>query len=80
MNNLSGSNKNKSNPLTRPELNIFIKDAQESNDWSAVENANVSKITDMAALFYEVKGIKDLDLSSLGYIKRLKYGVYVFIF
>jgi len=48
---------------TREELEKLIEDAQMFNNWSKVENANVSKITDMSKLFYQAKGIKNLDLS-----------------
>ena len=59
------SNKNNQNkPITRDELDKLIKEAQESGDWSKVENANVSEITDMSNLFKDIEGIKDLDLSS----------------
>ena len=50
--------------ITRDELDKLIKEAQESGDWSKVEKANVSEITDMSNLFYNLNGIKDLDLSS----------------
>ena len=50
-------------PLSRYELSELIKEAQVSGDWSEVENADVSEITNMSSLFYKVKGIQDLDLS-----------------
>jgi len=50
-------------PVTREELDILINRARHAHDWSCVDNANVSKITNMNGLFYQVKGIKNLDLS-----------------
>jgi len=49
--------------VTREKLDLLIKEAQASGDWSKVEDANVSEITDMSELFKNIKGIKDLDLS-----------------
>jgi len=51
-------------PITRFLLNDFIDEAYEANDWTKVENANVSNITDMSYLFDCVLNIKNLDLSS----------------
>ena len=53
----------KEKPITIEELDKLVKEAQAYGDWSKVENANVSKITDMSKLFYQAKGIKNLDLS-----------------
>jgi len=65
MNNSNGNtNKTQNNSITRDELEKFIEEAKRSCDWSKVEKANVSKITDMSNLFFRTKGIKDLDLSS----------------
>ena len=56
-------NKNKGNkPITREELDRLIEKAQNSNDWSRVENANVSEIADMSNLFYGIKGIEEVDM------------------
>jgi len=51
------------NYLKRHELDLLIKEARESGDWSKVESANVSEIKDMAHVFFDITGIKDLDLS-----------------
>jgi len=64
MNNSTNNQNGKNKPVTREELDLLIKDAQRSNDWSKVENANVYEITDMSYLFYKIKDIQDLDLSS----------------
>jgi len=54
----------KDSVIERKQLDFLIEKSQESGDWSRVENADVSEITDMSSLFYGIKGIKDLDLSS----------------
>jgi len=64
MNNSTNNQNGKNKPVTREELDLLIKDAQKSNDWSKVESANVSEITDMSHLFRNLKVIQDLDLSS----------------
>jgi len=64
MNDLSGNKNNNNDPVTRSAINRLIQKAQETGDWSKVENANVSEMTDMSNLFYNLNGIKDLDLSS----------------
>jgi len=51
------------NAITIEELDKLIKEAQESGDWSKVENADVSQIKDMSSLFFRNKGIESLDLS-----------------
>ena len=55
--------KQKNKTLTREKLSKLIKKAQKSGNWSKVENANVSQITDMSCLFYDILGITNLDLS-----------------
>jgi len=50
--------------ITRIELDQLIKDANEYDNWSPVEQADVSEITDMSWLFFNVAGIGSLDLSS----------------
>jgi len=53
----------KEKPITIEELDKLVKEAQAYGDWSKVENANVSEITDMSIIFCNVKGIEKLDLS-----------------
>jgi len=48
---------------TKEELVHLISEAKESNDWTEVQTADVSEITDMDELFEFVKGIENLDLS-----------------
>jgi len=45
--------------VTREQLDRLIED----NDWTAVEQADVSEITDMSGLFKYRNGIENLDLS-----------------
>jgi len=45
--------------VTREQLDRLIKD----KDWAAVEQADVSEITDMSSLFKRIDGIENLDLS-----------------
>jgi len=45
--------------VTREQLDGLIKD----RDWAAVEQADVSKITDMSGLFERIDGIENLNLS-----------------
>jgi len=48
--------------VTREQLDRLIKD----KDWTAVEQADVSEITDMSGLFRHIDGIENLDLSGWG--------------
>jgi len=45
--------------ITREQLDRLIKD----KDWTAVEQADVSELTDMSGLFKHIDGIENLDLS-----------------
>jgi len=49
---------------TKKSIRELIKQASESGDWSLVQDADVSNVTDMPKLFHEIKGIVNLDLSS----------------
>jgi len=61
--NDSSIHMNSNKPITREDLKKIIEKCEHFGNWKEVENANVSEVTDMSSLFYQVKGIKDLDLS-----------------
>jgi len=48
---------------TNESIRELIKTAQETGDWTPVEQADVSEVTDMSDLFKCVKGIVSLDLA-----------------
>jgi len=48
---------------TNKSLRNLVETAQETGDWTPVEQADVSAVTDMSRLFEYTVNIKDLDLS-----------------
>jgi len=57
----------RNHPLKQRFKSFAIKDlineAKVTGNWSKVENADVSEVFDMSHMFYNIKGIEDLDLS-----------------
>jgi len=62
--------------ITREQLDRLIED----KDWAAVEQADVSEVTDMSGLFKHINGIENLDLSGWDTKKCHKYESYVLRF